>query len=172
MGVASADRWIIQNILKKWNVGCGAIHPEFSQRPPCLGDGLCKISRRGMADHLGQQTVKGGAGAISGVSETVHAHARPTRRFKGGDLAAAGFHRAIRQDRFHVHPRLNGVALCLGGGEVQAGHRLTPCQAELQLDEIDAHYLFRHRMFNLKTRVRLYEDKGLIAHAAGVDQKL
>ena len=84
--------------------------PELAERARGASDRAGEIRRRRVGDHLGEQRVERAAGAIAGIAKAVGPHARPARRLIDGQRAAAGPHRAVGADRFHVDASLDRVS--------------------------------------------------------------
>ena len=119
---------------------------------------------RRLDDDLGEQRVERAAGAVARIAEPIGPHARSARRLVDRQRAAAGPHRAVRPDRFHVHARLDRVATRSGDpGPVQPQvfQRRALRQPDLGLHEIDAGHRLGDRVLDLQSRVRLDEDEGL-----------
>ena len=73
-----------------------------------------EVGRRAVHDHLGQQRIEVGIGAVAGIAVAVDAHARPRRRLEDGERAAAGLGRAVGRHRLHVDAQLDAHAARLG----------------------------------------------------------
>ena len=129
-----------------------------------------------MHDHLGKQRIESGAGAVSGVAEAVGAHSRPVRRLVDAQRTAGRSHGAIRTDRLHVHPGLDGTAAWPGDARIvepELGQRGAFGEADLRLHQIDAGDLLGNGVFHLQPCVGLDEHEGTRAFAVRViDQEL
>ena len=129
-----------------------------------------------MCDHLGQQRVEAGAGAVAAVAEAVGAHAGAGGRVVGGDQPARRPHLAGGRDRLHVDAGLDRVAAGRRGGGVgqaDVGQRLAPGDAQLRLHQVDAGDRLRDRVLDLQPGVGLDEEEGrVLTHPRGVDQEL
>ena len=86
---------------------CGTRPAPASARRHGVGEGS---ARRRVHDHLGQQRVEAGAGAVAGVAEGVDAHARARRRLEAGEHAAGRAGRCRRRHGLDVHAHLDRVA--------------------------------------------------------------
>ena len=172
--VSGGEIGMRQDVLEERDVGGDAFQPELAEgprRPPRRAREVRRVD-----DDLGEQRVERVARAIARVPASIGAHARPARWLVDRQGAAAGPHRAVRRDGFHVHARLDRVAARSGDvrriePQVLQGRALR--QPELGLHEVDAGHRLGDRVLDLKPRVRLDEDEGGGSRAAGdVDQEL
>ena len=165
-----------QHGAQEGDVGLHALDAELREGPRAARHRVREVPRRRMRDHLGQQRVEAGAGAVAAVAEAVGAHAGAGGRVVGREQPAGGAHLAGGRDRLHVDAGLDRVAAGgrgRGVGQADVGQRLAPGDAQLRLHQVDAGDGLRHGVLDLQAGVGLDEEEGrVLTHPRGVDQEL
>ena len=150
------------------DVGVGALDAKLGQGPRGAPRGLGQGRR--LPDHLGQQGIVVGAGAVTGIAIAVDAHARSRRRLIGDEVSAGGLNRPVGHQALKVDPRLDGEApRRRRSGEADGRQGFARRQPDLDLDEIQAGHLFGDGVLHLEPGVGLDEGEGL---AVGVEKEL
>ena len=144
---------VCQQGAQEGDVAGRAFQPEGGERAFRARERVGKISRWAVHDHLGEQRVEVGVGAVAGVAIGVDPHARTGWRLEHRERAAARLGRAIRRHGLHVDPELDGMAARLGALETDLGQARTARQLQLRLHQVDAPHFLRHRVLDLQARI-------------------
>ena len=134
--------------------GC-AFEPERRQGPLGPLQRATEIGR--VHDHLGEQRIEVGIGAIARIAIGVDAHARPRRRLERRERPAPRLGRAVGRHGLHVHPKLDRMAARRRLPNAGLVQRRTARQPQLRFHEVDAPHFLGDGVFDLKPRIGLDE---------------
>ena len=155
-----------QQRAQEGDVAGRAFQPERRQRP--LGPRQRRRRSRptGVHDHLGQQRIEVGIGAVAGIAVAVDAHARARRRLEDRERAAARLGRAVGRHGLQVDAQLDRMAARRGArrGRPWPGHAAR--QQQLRLHQVDAPHLLGDGVLDLQARIGLDEEE-LVARRPG-----
>ena len=150
-----------------------AVDAEFAQGPACPTDRIGVLAAGAVGDHLGEQRVEAGVGAVSDVAVGVGAYPWTGGRLEGGEHTAAWARGAVWLHRLGVDAALDGVParrwhVWLHQPHIgQAGAAGDP---QLRGHKIDAGDFLCDRVLDLDASVDLAE--GDRARVVGVDEEL
>ena len=152
-----------QQGAQEGDVAGRAFQPEGGERALGARQRVGEIGRRAVHDHLGQQRIEIGIGAVAGIAVGVDAHARARRRLEHRERAAARLGRAVRRHGLHVDPELDRMAARRGAFEAGLGQARAARQQQLRLHQIDAPDLLGDGVLDLQARIGLDEEEvGLV----------
>ena len=157
--LVGAEIAVRQQGAQEGDVAGRAFQPEGGERALGARQRVGEIGRRAVHDHLGQQRIEIGIGAIAGIAVGVDPHAGARRRLEHRERAAARLGRAVGGHGLHVDAELDGMAARRGAFEAGLGQARAAGQQQLRLHQIDAPHLFRHRVLDLQARVGLDEEE-------------
>jgi hypothetical protein len=127
-----------------------------------------------VTDNLCEQRIKKQTGLITAVTKTVGAHTGTARCLVGAECAGRGTNGAIFANGLHTDARLDRVTarprhIWLVQPKIRK--RRAHGQPQLRLHNVDACYLFGHRVLYLQPRVGFDEREGLLAAGSSVHQE-
>ena len=151
--IARAELGMGQDGAQLVGVGRHARDVELVERAAEMVDRRVERARGArLADQLGQQRIELRRRRQADVAAGIDPHARPRRFAIGGERAGA-----LRDDA-----RLHGIAARhadrLLVGQAQRGERSARGDAELRLDQVEAHHLLGDRVLDLDARIALDEE--------------
>ena len=162
--IAGPEVGMRQDGAQLLGVGRHAHDVELVERAGEMIDRRVERARRArLADELGQQRIELRRRRQADVAAGIDPHARPRRFAIGGERAGALGHDA----------RLHGIAARHAGrllvGQAQRGQRSAGGDAELRLDQVEAHDLLGDGVLDLDARIALDEE---VLARFGIDQEL
>ena len=154
-----------QNRRQERDVGGDAADPELAQRPRRLVHDVGPVTTRRMHDDLGEQRVKGGAGAVSRIAKRIDANARAGRQVEQRQRPAGRPCPAGLVHHLHVDAELHRKAARfwdIGLRQTQRTQRGAGRDRKLRLHEIEAEYFLGDGMLDLEPRIGLDEGERLV----------
>ena len=162
--VAGAELGMRQDRAQLVAVGRHADDVELVERAPRAVDGGVEAARgAGLADQLGQQRIELRRRRQPDIAAGIDAHAGAGRFAVGGERAGA-----LRHDA-RLHGKAARRADRLLVGEAERRERRAGGDAELRLDQVEAHDLLGDGVLDLDARIALDEE---VLAGLGIDQEL
>ena len=110
-------------------------------------------------DHLGEQRIEVGIGAVAGIAVGIDAHARSRRRLEHRERAAARLGRAVRGHGLHVDRGAGSRGRAAAPSRPVLARSDAAGQPQLRLHQIDAPHLFGDGVLDLQARIGLDEEE-------------
>ena len=130
MDLVGAEIAMRQQGAQEGDVAGRPFQPEGGKRTLGARERVGEIGRRAVHDHLGQQRIEIGIGAVAGIAVGVDPHARARGWLEHRERAAARLGRTVRRHGLHVDPELDRMAARRGAFEAGLGQaRATRQQA-------------------------------------------
>ena len=155
----------VQQRLQIAEVGVDPLDTKIGQRAPCAGEQIGPSPRGRIGDQFRQKRIIGQRGLVSRIAKAFHANAIAARRIKSGQLPFGRGGGAILVHSFHGDTQLDRHSARGWGRPCQSQivQGFASGQTDLGLYQIDPRNFFGDGMFDLKSGVRLDENKaGLI----------